>query len=121
MNKQYCYSFDGEYFGCLYDSKEEALEDARKDAQTDNKIVYIGVANKYEEDCYGVSVDVAESLQERAYDEMGEFAEDYMCIKDKKHLDILEERLKKVILDFQKEFGYEPSFYKVSDIEVINL
>lgn len=34
---------------------------------------------------------------------------------------ILEERLKKVILDFQKEFGYEPTFFTISNIETINL
>ena len=34
---------------------------------------------------------------------------------------ILEERLKKVVLDFQKEFNHEPSFYTISDVEVINL
>ena len=123
MNKQYCYSFDGEYYESdLFDSKEKAIEEAKKEAKKDEyKILYLGIANKYKEDCSGLAENVADILQERAIDECGEFAEDYMCIKDKKHLDILEEKLKKVILDFQKEFGYEPSFYKVSDVEVINL
>ena len=34
---------------------------------------------------------------------------------------ILNERLRKVVLDFQKEFKCEPDFYNISDVEVINL
>ena len=120
MSKQYAYSFDGHYFGCEYDSKEEAIADARKDAKTNNKIIYIGVVNKYKEDCSGLANYVADGLQNKAYDDVGEFAENYMCLTEKDEK-ILEERLKKVILDFQKEFGYEPIFFTVSNIETINL
>ena len=34
---------------------------------------------------------------------------------------MLDKRLRKVVLDFQKEFKCGPDFYEVSDIEVINL
>jgi hypothetical protein len=39
----------------------------------------------------------------------------------KKEEKILNERLKKVILDFQKEFKCEPDFYNICDVEVVNL
>lgn len=121
MSKQYAYSFDNEYFGaCVFDSKEEALADARKEAKTDDKIVYIGEVNFYEEDCSGLASDVAERLQERAYDEVDELADNYMELT-KEEEEILEERLKKVVLDFQKEFNHKPTFYTVSDIEEIEL
>ena len=39
MSKQYAYSFDNEYFGpCVFDSKEEALADARKEAKENQAI-----------------------------------------------------------------------------------
>nr|DAY45858.1 MAG TPA: hypothetical protein [Caudoviricetes sp.] len=34
---------------------------------------------------------------------------------------ILDKRLRKVVLDFQKEFKCGPDFYNVSDVEVVNL
>ena len=121
MSKQYAYSFDDEYFSaCVFDSKEEALADARKEANIDDKIVYIGEVNFYKEDCSGLANYVADGLQNNAYDDVGEFAENYMCLTEKDEK-ILEERLKKVILDFQKEFGYEPTFFTVSDVEKIYL
>ena len=34
MKKQYCYSFDGEYYESdLFDSKEKAIEEAKKEAK----------------------------------------------------------------------------------------
>ncbi len=123
MKKQYCYSFDGEYYESdLFDSKEKAIEEAKKEAKKDGyKILYLGIANEYKEYCGGLAENVADILQERAVDKCGEFAKDYMRIYNKKHLNILEERIKKVILDFQKEFNHEPDFYTISDIEEIEL
>ena len=121
MSKQYAYSFDDEYFGpCTFNSKEEALADARKEADADYLLVYIGEVNYYEEDCSGLANDIIETLRERAYDEVDDLADNYMDLT-KEEEKILEERLKKVILDFQKEFGYEPTFFTVSDVETINL
>lgn len=124
MSKQYCYSFDGDYYTSdLFDTKEEAIQAAREEAKEMKEnlsIFYLGVANKYEENCGGLANSVAEILNESAWDKVGEFSEGYMELTNEQEK-ILEERLKKVVLDFQKEFNHEPSFYTISDVEVINL
>lgn len=121
MSKQYAYSFDNEYFGpCVFDSKEEALADARKEANIDDKIVYIGEVNFYKEDCSGLASDVAERLQERAYDEVDDLADNYMNLT-KEEEKILEEMLKETILKFQEKFNHEPTFFTVYSVEKINL
>ena len=124
MSKQYCYSFDGDYYTSdLFDTKEEAIQAAREEAKEMKEnlsIFYLGVANKYEENCAGLANSVAEILNESAWDKVGEFSEGYMELTNEQEK-ILEERLKKVVLDFQKEFNHEPSFYTISDVEVINL
>ena len=119
--KEYAYSFDDEFYGfCTFDSKEEALANARTQANKDDLFVYIGEVNHYEEDCSGLASDVVEKLQENAYNEVDDLAQNYMELT-KEEEEILEERLKKVILDFQKEFNHKPDFWYVTDIERVKL
>lgn len=125
MNKQYVYSFDGDYYDSeLYDTREEAIDAGIKEAKKEKKekylYFYLGTATKYEEDCEGIADTVIEYLKAFAEDEAGEASENYMNLT-KEEEKILNERLKKVILDFQKEFKCGPDFYKISDVEVINL
>ena len=121
MSKQYAYSFDDEYFGpCTFDSKEEALADARKEADADYLLVYIGEVNYYEENCSGLASDIIETLRERAYDEVDDLADNYMDLT-KEEEKILEEMLKETILKFQEKFNHEPTFFTVSNVEKIYL
>ena len=122
MNKQYTYSFDGDYYDSeLYDTREEAIDAGIKEAKKEKYLYfYLGTATEYEEDCGGIADIVIEYLKSFAENEVGEAAEGYMNLT-KEEEKILNERLKKVILDFQKEFKYEPDFYELSDGEVINL
>ena len=123
MNKkQYVYSFDGDYYDSdLYDTRKEAINAGIKEAKKEKYLYfYLGTATKYEEDCGGIADTVIEYLKSFAENEVGEAAEGYMNLT-KEEEKILDKRLRKVVLDFQKELEYEPDFYNVSDVEVVNL
>ena len=123
MNKkQYVYSFDGDYYDSdLYDTRKEAINAGIKEAKKEKYLYfYLGTATKYEEDCGGIADIVIEYLKSFAENEVGEAAEGYMNLS-KEEEKILDKRLRKVVLDFQKEFKCKPDFYNVSDVEVINL
>ena len=121
MKKQYAYSFDNLNFGIsVFESKEEALADARKAANIDNKVVYIGEVEFYKETCSGLASDVVEILQQKAYNELEDLTNDYMELS-KEEETILEEMLKETILKFQEKYNHEPSFFTVYSIEKIIL
>ena len=123
MNKkQYVYSFDGDYYDSdLYDTRKEAINAGIKEAKKEKYLYfYLGTATKYEEDCGGIADTVIEHLKSFAENEVGEAAEGYMNLT-KEEEKILDKRLRKVVLDFQKEFKCGPDFYNVSDVEVVNL
>ena len=118
MKKQYVYSFDGGYYDSdLYDTRKEAIDAGIKEAKKEKYLYfYLGTARKYEEDCGGIADTVIEHLKSFAENEVGEAAEGYMNLSKEE-----EKILRKVVLDFQKEFKCEPDFYEVSDVEVVNL
>ena len=121
MKKQYAYSFDNLNFGIsVFESKEEALTDARKSANIDDKVVHIGEVEFYKETCSGLASDVVEILQQKAYNELEDLANDYMELS-KEEETILEEMLKETILKFQEKYNHEPSFFTVYSIEKIIL
>ena len=110
MNKkQYVYSLDGDYYDSdLYDIREEAIDAGIKEAKKEKCLYFdLGTATKYEEDCEGIADTVIEYLKSFAENEVGEATEGYMNLS-KEEEKILNERLKKVILDFQKDFKCEP-------------
>mgnify|MGYP000843592626 FL=1 len=121
MKKQYAYSFDNLNFGIsVFESKEEALADVRKSANIDNKVVYIGEVEFYKETCSGLASDVVELLQQKAYNELEDLANDYMELT-KEEEKIFEEMLKETILKFQEKFNHEPNFFTVYGVEKIIL
>lgn len=125
MNKQYCYSFDDEYYvSDLFDTREEAIEAAKKEWNDNNyendypeKIIHLAEAFLYEDDFNSLTNTLLCEIQERANWE-NEYAESYMCLTFD-HREILVERLKKMIKNFQKEFGYQPNFYNIERLEQV--
>lgn len=121
-NKKYCYSFDDDYYiSGTFDSKEEAIEEAKKEFKKYNwendypeKIIYLAEAFLYEDNFDSLADNLIEDMQEKALDD-NEYAGNYMELSEE-HREIFEKRLEKMIKDFQKEFGYEPNFYEIERI-----
>ena len=64
---------------------------------------------------------VIENIAEMMHDVYGEVAEDYLQDVTVEHSNILQKRLSKVFIGWAKEFGYEPNFYEIINVDVIGL
>lgn len=100
----------------LFDTKEDAINEAKR-LYDEGDAFYIGQATSND---IGVGCNVDSLLEDIAlqvYDEVGEVAEDYLAYVEKDHRNILEERINNIVLNWMKEFEYEPSFYKITNVE----
>lgn len=95
------------------DSIEECVKEAvvlgdYKDGNT----IAVGLVEKYVPKY--VDIDrLIEGLQEAAVDEVGEVAEDWLWDIKKEDRKVLDERVFNTVLEWLKEYKYEPTFYKV--------
>lgn len=104
-----------------FDTKKQAIEEGRKQAMEEgvNKFEIGEIEPAFN---FGIDVDsVIERISETMYEDVGEVAEDYLSDVQTEHLLELEEKLNKVFFKWQKEHGYEPAFYKIINIEEINV
>ena len=110
---KYSFSFDNEHYYGEFDSVAEALADARVEAKDypDSTQIYIGKNYQYEP-CVRAHR-VIEDIQEDAFDEAGEAAEDYLEFVCVPSLVMLEKMLTKTFIEWAKENNYEPSFFIV--------
>ena len=93
------------------DSIEECVQEAKALGYTDCTIA-VGLVERYMP-TYVDTDRMIECLQETAFDEVGEVAEDWLLDISKEDRNVLDERLYKVVIDWLKEYKYTPSFYKV--------
>lgn len=119
----YCWNCDQDNFGGLFDTKEEAIQAVRneweKERNYEDEKVYIGIAEFYEEHSNFGEL-LCEKMNDNAWDEYYDVANDYMKLSAK-HQKIFNDRIKQCIRTFQEEFGYEPDFYCVKNVEIIYL
>lgn len=110
---KYSFSFDNEHYYGEFDSVAEAFADARVEAKDypDSTQIYIGKNYQYEP-CVRAHR-VIEDIQEDAFDEAGEAAEDYLEFVSVPSLVMLEKMLTKTFIEWAKENNYEPSFFIV--------
>ncbi|MGV6935819.1 hypothetical protein ACWA2B_09930 [Paenibacillus sp. CMM36] len=106
----------GEYF----DLKAQAIKAAKEYySPEEQKEFYVGqlceISNSITVDSEGVLDDISSSI----YDEVGEAAEDYLNYVNREEREILDERLTQVTLEWMKEFGYEPSFFRIENTEKV--
>ena len=107
--------------GDEFNTKEQAIAEGRKLAKEDglNKFKIGETEPAFN---FGIDVDsVIERINETMYEDIGEVAEDYLGDVELEHLLELEEKLNEVFFKWQKEHGYEPTFYKIINIEEINV
>lgn len=104
-----------------FDTKEEAIEEGRMEIQEegfDNESFEIGQIA--EVSVSGVDVDfILENVAENTTNEVGEVGEDYLYDVTKEDRDELEEKLNEVLFAWIKEHKYEPSFFKIENIEKV--
>ena len=107
--------------GDKLDTKEQAIAEGRKLA-IEKGLNKFRIGETEPAFNFGIDVDsVIERISETMYEDIGEVAEDYLDDVKSEHLLELEEKLNEVFFKWQKEHGYEPTFYKIINIEEINV
>ena len=110
-----------------FNTKEEAVSEGRKEVLSENKTMqedaymyfYIGMIEKVEPT--GVDVDwMLENIAENTVDGM-EVGEDYLCDVTKEHQEELEEKLNEVLFSWMEKYKYNPTFFRIINIEKIML
>jgi hypothetical protein len=119
---KWCYSFNEENFEGDFDTKEQAIDEAiwyYKDDEKDQDFIWVGQIKPVS---VGVNIDsLLEQLGEEAYEEAGEYAEDYLTNVTLSHQKILEQRLNNVLVAWMKEYNYEPNFWAVENVKKIDV
>lgn len=123
MTKKYAWSrhSDDEIWrGGPCDSIRECVEEALAEDYEMTDTFALGHIEEYNINCYFAD-DIIERLQNDAYDEVGEVAEDWLDNVSKEDREKLETRLFTVVQEWLKEIHELPSFYKVLPCEECTL
>lgn len=119
--RTYTWSHDGEHFECEeHASREDALE-AGWDADPDGDHVWTGVAIPGAEVRPEINAnDVIERLQEEAYGEVGEAAEDWLDKASKEQVAELGRDLNAALTAWLDRHKLQPTYFAVQDVEQHN-
>ncbi|MED1863369.1 hypothetical protein P4V41_07855 [Fictibacillus nanhaiensis] len=103
------------------DTKEQAIEAGKVDLTWEGECptFYVGQIENVDFALYVDPDGVLENIAQSVYDEVGEVAEDYLRHVDEEHFKTLEEDLNNVLRQWMDKFGYNPNFFKVTNIEKI--
>lgn len=115
---QWAYSFNGEEFDGNYDNKEEAIEEAKDYLEDDQLIIYVGQIEEFP-----ISADIdllLERLGESAYEQCGDFAEEYLHDVTDEHFKELEKNINSVLNTWISKY-YKPNFYTIGNVERIKI
>ena len=118
---KWCYSTDKENYTGIFDTKEEAIKEGKIDAiDRDKKHFYIAKAIKDFTPCIDTDF-IIELIQEDAYNNGGEWAEDYLDDISKEQLAELDKKLNDVLSDWLNKHNLKPTWFTVEDVEEISL
>lgn len=106
-----------------FDTKEEAIKYGKEVSKDDDLSgFWVGQCVPYKiSDSFIEYVDVTEKLSENVYDNIGEAAYEYLNDVKEEHLKILNNKLQKVLIDWLKEYKYEPNFFSIINTSWIEL
>ncbi|MCA1025718.1 hypothetical protein LCM23_06410 [Cytobacillus kochii] len=120
---KWCFSYNEENFEGDFESMEDAIEE----------VLYY-FENEYEEyqDCIwvgqtcdvsiGISADmIIDQIQEDVYEQVGDYAEEFLSRVKEEHKNELENELHSVFMMWMVRNKYRPSFYRVNNVQKINL
>jgi len=106
-----------------FGSREEAIQFGMEEAK-EWGVEQFHVGTK-EEDLNGLvyfdAEDILENIQERAYDEVGEVADDYVDDVTWEQLAELQDTLKDVLKEWFTKHQHYPTFYAVHNVETIEV
>lgn len=111
---------DEDYRGIFFDTKEDALEEARNEIQSDysysgGEVIWVGKVQEFVP-----TVAIADSLfydlQDQAYDEASDYSEGWLDDVTKEDQDELDNLIQDCFMKWlEKHPEYEPSFFTIED------
>jgi len=126
-DKEYCYSFNGEWyheFDIEVNTRENAILEAQKIMNNGNNCNMLWIAIKNTVSPNDVIPDLAdhaiEMIADNAFDNYGEFAEDYLMDVSVKQTDELDVEIKNVIINWMEKYSLQPTFYLVEYAEIVH-
>lgn len=115
---KWAYSQNQENYEGAFDSKEEAIEEAKSEGA--EGLVWIGQLKEVKPSILGYQI--CEQLHEHAYEEVGEYADSWLCDISREDESELTQRLTDEFYKWAKEKGHLPKyFWGVENIERIDL
>jgi len=111
----FCYSNNDEVFP--FAAETETLEEAVEEAHNSypGEQVFVGVRQSVHPETWLAGEYIEERLFELAYEAAGEAAEGWPSFSDE-DVQLLTERLQKLLQEFLEETGNSPTFYVVNDV-----
>lgn len=124
MKWMYSLNDGGTWTSDEFDTKEEAIADARAEMDMIEKwdgipsgdFFRIGQVQIYNP---MINVDFISQLEEQAYDECGEVAEGWLEDVEEKQKQVLDDQIQEVIAKWLEEIGKKPGFGSIVNIEII--
>lgn len=100
-----------------FETKEEALKEGMKERGLNERL---RTGQQESVEISGIDVDLLlENVAENTVCEVGEVGEDFLMDVSKEEQKELEEELNKVFFEWVNKYGYNPSFFKIVNIEEI--
>lgn len=123
LTKRYTWSFneDAEIWeNDCYDTVEECVQAARKENEQEKlgyEVVYVGETEPFRIRCYAESI--LEQLEQDAYEQCGQVAEDWHTYNYEKDKDLLQlsDAITKVVADWLEKKDRMPEFYGIGNVE----
>lgn len=123
MNKwSYAIGDEEDYRGVFFDTKEEALKEARNEVKSDDsysgdEVIWVGKVKTFTP-VVSVADDLLYDLQDQAYDEAGYYAEDWLDDVKKEDQDELDNAIQSCFMEWlEKHPEYKPEFFTIEDSE----
>jgi hypothetical protein len=113
---KWCISNDGELYNADdYDTKEDAIEGARRDYEYTNFYVAKVVNLEFDEnDVIGLAENAYESLSEQLYEEVGEVAENWDTSIPKEAFDELDQLLSNTVIEWVNKNNLQPKCFGIT-------
>ena len=102
---------EGEYTSCHFETEEEAIAEARSEAEDGFWVGEVKEIDFYEGYPFGECI--TENFGRHVYEEVGDGAEEYLCVVNDKQDKELDESIRQVFKAWCKKYGHEPEFYDV--------
>lgn len=118
----YAIGDEEDYRGVFFNTKEEALEEARNEMQTDDtysgdEVIWVGKVKTFTP-VVSVADELLYELQDQAYDEVGDYEDGWLDDVKKEDQDELDNAIQSCFMEWlEKHPEYKPGFFTIEDSE----